>query len=188
MQTLPIKLLSTKILEADIILDAKASDIDIECIPFIQITTLQDTDLNEKLISISNKKIRAIFTSSNAVKALQELLPKPPEWSYSTLEGRTLKSAASYFGPQKNTVTGHDGLSLAKGLVNEGDRVEKFFFCGNKRLDVLPDYLKEHGVQLEEVIVYKMKKIKKQLLKNIRAFFSLAQVLPKAFIQKIQMK
>ncbi|MFZ1845357.1 MAG: hypothetical protein WAU12_00510, partial [Saprospiraceae bacterium] len=86
MQTLPIKLLSTKILDAEIISDAMVSGIYIECIPFIQISTLQDTDLNEKLISISNKKIRAIFTSSNAVKALQELLPKPPEWSYSTLE------------------------------------------------------------------------------------------------------
>ena len=31
---------------------------------------------------------------------------------------------------------------------------EAVFFCGDQRMDILPDNLKENGINLEEIIVY----------------------------------
>jgi uroporphyrinogen-III synthase len=58
-------------------------------------------------------------------------------------------------------------------MISEGVR-KALFFCGDQRLDVLPDNLRNNGVELNEVIVYTtlLKPVKLKEAPEIILFFS----------------
>ena len=49
--------------------------------------------------------------------------------------------------------TGKDAQSLAEGMIGNGTK-EAVFFCGNIRRDELPQLLKQHQIDLKEMVVY----------------------------------
>jgi uroporphyrinogen-III synthase len=88
--------------------------------------------------------VEAIIESLNAVK---------PTWDIYCMGGTTKTIIKDYFGADSIKGTGKDALSLAEGMIANGTK-EAVFFCGNIRRDELPQLLKEHKIDLEEMVVY----------------------------------
>ncbi|MEE9273391.1 MAG: hydroxymethylbilane synthase [Robiginitomaculum sp.] len=96
-----------------------------------------------------------IFTSQNGVNAVHKNLLKS-EVSFKRIfcVGRKTKALAEQlFGVAAHLE--NSALALAKHIVNNHADVNFTFFCGDKRLDVLPDYLRKNQVCHKDVIVYK---------------------------------
>ncbi|MER3470984.1 MAG: hypothetical protein C4330_06515 [Chitinophagaceae bacterium] len=152
------KVLSTKRLEPSLIEQARENSIEIieqEAIKTHPILTKEKQ--NEIFQVIQNKLEFAVFTSSNAVVAVNELLDYqlgPPEtnWKIFSLSGKTKEALEeNKFGTIVETAD--DAKELADHIIEKKVK-EIVFFCGNKRRDELPTMLKDAGVQVQEVVVY----------------------------------
>ncbi|MBQ4801317.1 uroporphyrinogen-III synthase [Aquimarina sp. MMG015] len=99
-----------------------------------------------------NRDIKnAIFTSKNAVKAIQN--------SEFTIEncfcvGENTKKLLEENG-QKVVEIAQNASNLAKIIVKSYKKEQFYFFCGNMRRAELPLTLKENTIQLEQIVVYK---------------------------------
>ena len=101
--------------------------------------------------SLENKKIQnAIFTSKNAVKAL---------------EGRDIEIENCFCVGEKTSAyakakglnileKGDNAKELALKIVKDHTPKNFHFFCGNKRRDELPEILKENNIKFKETRVY----------------------------------
>jgi len=93
----------------------------------------------------------AIFTSKNAVKAIQN-----SEFNIENClcVGENTKKLLEENG-QKVVKTAQNASELGE-IIAKNYKSERFhFFCGNLRRDELPSILKENTIELEEVVVYK---------------------------------
>jgi len=101
-----------------------------------------------------------IFTSQNGVNAVHKNLAQN-EMLFERIfcvGNRTKALAEQLFGPQLFDTAVHvenSALALAKNIVDNHRGLDFTFFCGDRRLDDLPDYLRENQVSRKEVIVYK---------------------------------
>lgn len=101
-----------------------------------------------------------IFTSQNGVNAVHKNLVQN-KMSFERMfcvGDRTKALAEQLFGPQLFGTAVHvesSALALAKHIVDNHGDLDFTFFCGDKRLDDLPDYLRKNQVSRKEVIVYK---------------------------------
>ncbi|PHS75416.1 MAG: hydroxymethylbilane synthase [Robiginitomaculum sp.] len=101
-----------------------------------------------------------IFTSQNGVNAVHKNLAQNemPFERIFCVGDRTKALAEQLFGPQlfdSGVHVENSALALAKHIVDNHRGLDFTFFCGDKRLDVLPDYLRKNQVSHKEVIVYK---------------------------------
>ncbi|MDP2088892.1 MAG: uroporphyrinogen-III synthase [Flavobacteriaceae bacterium] len=96
-----------------------------------------------------------IFTSQNAVKSLLDDLEKS-ELCFEKIfcVGEKTKQ---YLEKNNFEVTHfeHYSKNLADYIVNQKEINEVTFFCGNSRLDELPNTLKTNHIKVNEVVVYK---------------------------------
>ena len=74
MQQVNIQLLSTRVLDDTLIRRAEESNLTIECVSFIETKHLQSEALQQRLQSLANESITAVFTSMNAVNAVASQL------------------------------------------------------------------------------------------------------------------
>ena len=101
-----------------------------------------------------------IFTSQNGVNAVHKNLAQNemPFERIFCVGDRTKALAEKLFAPQLLGTAVHvenSSLALAKHIVANHRGLDFTFFCGDRRLDDLPDYLRENQVRRKEVIVYK---------------------------------
>ncbi|WP_299213172.1 uroporphyrinogen-III synthase [uncultured Aquimarina sp.] len=112
----------------------------------------------------------AIFTSKNAVKAIQNSEFRVQncfcvgENTKKLLETNGLKVAE----------TAQNATDLGKIISKNYKNEQFFFFCGNLRRDELPLILEENNIELEEVVVYKTHKKSKKFDRTFNGilFFS----------------
>ena len=103
----------------------------------------------------------AIFTSKNAVKFV---LSKFPGLQSENVFCVGYKTAA--FLEEKGFLvkeTANYGQELAEKIVSKYSAEEFVFFCGKKRRNELPDYLKQHKISFSEVQVYDTELIQKKI-------------------------
>ena len=140
-------ILSTVQLEQPLIDRAMLAGMDLDIIPFIQIVDISDSsELQEKIGQLYKEKITVIFTSTNAVYAICEH-PSfgQPDWDIYCIENATMKAVLGQAS---------DSDTLATEILKNKNIKNITFFCGDKRMDTLPDALQKGKVVVNEVVVY----------------------------------
>ena len=122
-------------------------------IPFISIHPRQDEPLKKQISSLESKKTTVVFTSAHAVRSVTALLTKKPDWTIYCIRFETRQALQNWFGKEYTLHTADNAKALSERMLSDNIQ-EAYFFCGDQRLDILPDILKKHGVKLTELIVY----------------------------------
>jgi uroporphyrinogen-III synthase len=154
------KVLSTKKLEPSLVVQAKDNGIEITEQEAIKVNPiLSVVKWHEIFHLVQNDKQFVVFTSSNAVVAVQKYLaeyvnPFDVNWRIFSLSGKTkevLEQDLESFG--SIVAVADDSKALAKKIVESGSK-EVIFFCGDKRRDELPSMLAEASIKVHEIVVY----------------------------------
>ncbi len=102
-------------------------------------------------VEVENEIQNAIFTSKNAVKAIQNA---EINIQNCFCVGSTTKKILEENG--HNVIeTAQNATELAEIIVKKYKKESFLFFCGNLRRNELPEYLNQNNVNLNEQIVYK---------------------------------
>jgi len=144
--------LSTRALSAALITEAAAKGIIIDVVPFIAMAKSEDEVLTKRLAELLERPLTAIFTSTNAVTAIENA--SQPHWKIFCLNGATRRAVVERFGEHSIASTADSAAELVKIITGREMPGECWFFCGDKRRDELPDSLKAAGYQVHEMIVY----------------------------------
>jgi len=153
------KVLSTKKLNPSLIEEAKKDDIEIVEQEAIKVTPILSKEKWEEIfLVIESKKEFVVFTSSNAVFALQKYLndytnAHPIDLKIFSLSGKTKQSLENCKEFGTVVETADNSKELAEKIVNSRPN-EVVFFCGNKRRNELPAILKAAGINVQEIEVY----------------------------------
>ena len=97
-----------------------------------------------------------IFTSRNAVRACFEGKSKPSQRLNCLCVGRGTAALLEDYG-QLVLETADGAEALSKIILKKYSSRSFIYFCGNRRLEILPGRLREAGVSLTEQIVYETK-------------------------------
>jgi uroporphyrinogen-III synthase len=127
--------------------------VEVRMIPFIEIKTRQDPETKSKIVALATEKLTVIFTSAQAVKAVKSTLQQKPDWDIYCVGKETSSSIEQEpaLGVIKKTAA--NAKALSEILISE--QIKKaLFFCGNQRMDILPENLLKQGIHLTELIVY----------------------------------
>ena len=164
--------MSTASLPFDRIRNIPAS-VDIQVIPFIEVIQRPGVELMPVVTAYGSEKLNVIFTSAHAVKFVSGWLKQKPEWTIYCIRNETRIAVLNWFGPEVTCKFASNALFLSRLMISEG--VQKaLFFCGDQRLDILPDNLRSNGIDLNELVVYdtRLKPVKLKEPPEIILFFS----------------
>jgi uroporphyrinogen-III synthase len=166
--------LSTADLDEQLKRKALQHGIELDAISFVQVEPIREDNLKAELLELSGHRLTAVFTSVNAINAMADVFAKgKPDWNVYCLGNATRQAVLQYFDESQVKGIAHDGAGLA--AVIKADLVpDVVFFCGDKRLDALPEFLYKHDIMVREIVVYKTKETPEQLVKHYQAvmFFS----------------
>ena len=154
MQQSNIHLLSTRMLDDTLVNRAAESNLIVECITFIETKHLESEALQQQLQALANESLTAVFTSMNAVNAVASQLSVVPQWKVFCTGGITKEYAIKYFGEDIIAATAKNATVLAEKIVAANPSSSIIFFCGDQRLNDLPEILQRHGKAVQEIIVY----------------------------------
>jgi len=181
--------LSTVDLDQSLIAHALEHGVEIDAVSFIQVDPVKDDNLREELEEMSKLQLTAVFTSANAINAISETLQScKPNWNVYCIGNATKKAVLQYFDASCIKGTANDGAALAD-IIEANGILEVVFFCGDKRLDALPDFLYQHEITVHEIVVYKTKETPVAVKKHyqgvmffspngVNSFFSVNNVAP----------
>ncbi|HSB91622.1 MAG TPA: uroporphyrinogen-III synthase, partial [Flavitalea sp.] len=93
--------------------------------------------------------------SMNAVEAVVAAIDNSPQWQVGSLGSTTHKLIEKHLQNCSIIATGSNASELAYELARRIDNGKVTFFCGDQRRDELPSILKDHGIDVEEIIVYR---------------------------------
>lgn len=147
-------ILSTSLLDDYIINNARSQRVEIDAIPFIHVSVIADDNVQQEIALLKQANITAVFTSANAVKAIAAAQGKKPDWMIYCIGNATKNELLTVVNDTAIKGAASNAAALAETMIQ--DRVQEvIFFCGDKRLDILPALLRENGCTVREVIVYK---------------------------------
>jgi uroporphyrinogen-III synthase len=185
-----ITILSTRPLEKALLEAAKAKDIAIDIVSFIDTMPANTAGIREEIRKMVKQPANVVFTSMNAVQAVADRLNgEAPQWNVYCIGNTTKELSTRYFGEQALKGTGNNAAALADAIIADRSIKQVVFFCGDQRRDELPGKLRQHGVTVQEIIVYhttstphKINQIYDGILffspSAVNSFFSANPVLP----------
>ncbi len=167
-------ILSTRPLDEFIIHKAVLKSIKIDLNSFIKTENIHSKEIIQEIQSFQSKKITAIFTSMNAVESVIKHLTQKPDWQIFSMGGITKEKVYEFFGEASVTATAKNATALAEKIIAKAPYKEVVFFCGDQRLNELPETLAQKGIIVNELVVYKTVQTPKSIEKNYDAvvFFS----------------
>jgi uroporphyrinogen-III synthase len=147
--------------------------IEINVVPFIKIIPRPSVELKPVIAEFGSENQIVVFTSAHAVKYVSECLSYKPEWRIYCIRNETRIAVENFFGVESIVKYAGNALLLAQHMIADGTK-NAIFFCGDQRMDILPDILKKNGVRLTELIVYDTRLTPVQIKENPDAilFFS----------------
>ena len=148
------KILCTRALDTQLISKAAVHNIQIDALPFIEIRKLQTQQFKEQVQQLALQNISVAFTSVNAVESVGQIIAEKPKWKISCIGGVTKDAVAKYFGEEAILVTGKNASVLSRKIIDTNNIKEVIFFCGDQRLDDLPETLRTNNIRVQEVIAY----------------------------------
>ncbi len=168
------QILSTAPLDKVLIDSAMHKGVEIDASSFIEIEPRREQSLTQELEELCKSKLTAVFTSANAVNAIADLLGKfKPNWDIYCIGHATREALLAYFDSSLIKGVANNGEVLA-GIIHSHNVSAVVFFCGDKRLDALPDKLYKDDIMVREIVVYKTKETPEQVTKHYQGilFFS----------------
>jgi len=156
MATPSIYLLSTAALPPELVEEAAQKGMMLEAEAYISIEPVADEALGVRIRELGRQRRTAIFTSTNAVEAIGDT--GGGDWMIFCTSGATRQLVAERFGADAIAGTADSAAELAAQIIRAaaGERgAAVYFFCGDQRRDELPDLLKEAGLTVHEVVVYR---------------------------------
>lgn len=180
MQSKSVQILSTKVLD-DVLL-AKASDhgINISCLPFIETRSVRDKDILQTIGILGGRPITAIFTSSKSVTEVAALLTQKVNWNIYSLFGATKEQVQLHFPQSVVHATAADSAALAGEMLKDGI-AEAYFFCGDKRMDTIPEKL-AGKIDLKQLIVYTTHDVAHKIEQHFDGFLFFSPSAVKSFV------
>ena len=154
MQKNKISILCTRPLQEQLIQKAAADNIQIDAVPFIETASVNTPQIVQQIQAFALQKIVAVFTSINAVETVIKHLPVIPDWSIFCLGGITKELVYDFFGEAKVSATAKNATVLADKIIQTKAIDEVVFFCGDQRLDELPETLRYNSITVNELVVY----------------------------------
>ncbi|HEY8733000.1 MAG TPA: uroporphyrinogen-III synthase [Puia sp.] len=127
--------------------------VEVKVIPFIEIIPRPSEELKLLINQYSSKRLSVVFTSAHAVKFVSVLLEAKPKWKIYCIRNETRIAVVNWFGGEYGKKFASNALFLSKLMIADGIK-EAVFFCGDQRLNILPDNLQKNGIHLTEQIVY----------------------------------
>lgn len=174
MQKNRVHILSTRPVDPSWIDQAAIAGIDVDMISFIETEPVTEKQTIDQIRHFLEMPVTAIFTSMNAVDAVASLKNKSADWTIGCLGNTTRELVEKDFGARSIIATGANATDLANNLAKANIRQSVVFFCGDQRRDELPAILRNQGIDLKELTVYRTIEkpvvVKKQY--NGVAFFS----------------
>ncbi|CAN5124499.1 uroporphyrinogen-III synthase [soil metagenome] len=169
-----INILCTRPLDSLLIYKATNSGINIDEITFVETEPVLSDKIINHIKKIGTQNTVVVFTSMNAVDAVTNQLSNIPEWTIYCVGGMTKETIFNFFGETAVAASAKNAKSLAEKIILSGNINKVVFFCGEQRLDELPQTLAANSIQVEEVIVYKTTLIPNFVVKSYNAilFFS----------------
>jgi len=155
----------------------------ISVVPFTEIFPRVDETLKSKITALSAKKLIVVFTSAHAVKFVAGMLKIKPKWKIYCIRNETRVAVVNWFGSDSIVNFASNAMMLSQSMVHDGIK-DAVFFCGDQRMDILPENLKNQGVGLTELIVYETRLTPVRLIDQpdailffsptaVRSFFSM---------------
>lgn len=155
MQEINKRILCARPIEQSLITKAAEKGVNIKVLPFIEIRKLDSPELKSHLALLALQKIDVVFTSINAVESVaMNLTTKPLLWRISCIGGVTKEAVVKHFGEGGLGARARNASALARKIVDAKVAKEVYFFCGDQRLDDLPETLRANNIPVQEVIVY----------------------------------
>lgn len=171
-----INILCTRKLDASILKKAELHNIHIDCIPFIETIFAQSIDVELKIKELAAEEATVIFTSKKAVEGIIRLLKNPPKnWHIFCTGGITKKTIIQFFGESSIKGSGKHASDVKDKICKQKSSIKKaYFFCGDQRMNDLPEYLPQQGIDITELVVYKTIQIPQYIEKEYNGvmFFS----------------
>ena len=167
-------ILSTTALPQELILHAANSGVVLEAMPFIATRPVLSLELTEEIADLCALPVTAVFTSASAVRAIAATLQLyRPDWSIYCIGNATKSAVLEHFDITSIAGYSHDAASLAEVILAH-EVYEVVFFCGDQRMDTLPDMLAEGDITVHEIEVYQTTATPKTLSATYSAalFFS----------------
>ncbi len=149
------QILCTKLLDETTIHKAADQSINIDIISFIEIENINSQELIQQIQSLQSKKITAVFTSVNSVESVAKHLTVKPDWKIFSIGGATKEMVLKFFEEKSILATAKNATALCEKIIANKSIKELTFFCGDQRLNELPETLFTHGINVEELVVYK---------------------------------
>ena len=126
----------------------------------LPLVLIEEDFVNIEFIPIDKEDFKCcpatvIFTSQNAVKSLLRNFERS-ELCFEKIY--CVGKKTSFFLEKNGFVVNHFehySKALAGFILSQKDLKEVTFFCGNSRLDELPNTLNDHHIKVNEVVVYK---------------------------------
>jgi len=155
MQQTNKRILCARPIEQSLITKAEEKGVGIQVLPFIEIRKIETPELKSHLALLALQKIDVAFTSTHAVESVaMNLATKPEHWRISCIGGVTKEAVVKHFGEKYLGARARNASALARKIVVAAVAKEVYFFCGDQRLDDLPETLRSNNIPVQEVIVY----------------------------------
>ncbi len=155
MQQNNIKILCTRPLTATLIDEAAGAGISIDELSFIETESILSIEVQQEIELVSTEIATVVFTSMNAVDAVTTFLDgHQPEWTIYSIGTATARLIKEYFGEERIAGAANDASALADLVAEDRFTDEVVFFCGDQRRDELPDILRQHDIEVNEIVVY----------------------------------
>lgn len=158
-------------------------NISIDIIPMIEKKIIDSKKIRAATYDLFNKNITAIFTSKTAVLAIAASDKNMQLSKIYCIENSTKKTVEQYFPMSVIVDSAGNAKDLAKKIIDHSES-EVVFFCGNKRLDVLPILLNEAKINLKEFIVYETIITPKKITQQYDAIIFLSPSAVHSFFSK----
>jgi len=127
----PIRILSTRALDAALIGQAQASGISIDIASFIETTPVREAILAQQVQTLAGESLVVIFTSMNAVEAVVNMFAgaRVVSWKIFCIGAATRKLVEKHFGDASIAGMAPSAAALARVVIDAGKR-DVVFFCG----------------------------------------------------------
>ena len=150
------KILITAEISESLLKKTAAQGIDADIIPFIRTEVVRTGKVRQQIEEVSTRSTSVIFTSGNAVEAVDAYLDnKKPNWKIYVVGNSTASLVKKIFGEGSVIAVADDAVALAEKIISHKNSLnEVFFFCGDKRRDELPEMLAKNNIAVREIEVY----------------------------------
>ncbi len=146
-------LLTTRPLPGEFIAEAAEQNIEVEELSFIDTQPVETDEVLQRIKELAKQPRTVVFTSMNAVTAVQKQAEKGSHWQVYCIGSTTEKLIREQLPLATIIATAENAERLGERMIDDGVN-NVIFFCGNKRRDELPNKFKSEGKNAEEVVVY----------------------------------